>query len=316
MNTMSKWYVKDLSKLTKVSVQTLHHYDRIGLLKPSVRLPNGYRLYSEQDLLRLEQIIALKFFGFDLSRIKEMLSHSIDVAQHFQIQERCLAEKAQQLFDASNALKTILTDMNHNESIPWKTVLKLIEVYRMAQNIEHAWVKDIFTAEELKQYATFEAEWKRKSTPQDKIEFQQKWAEIVANLHHNLSNDPESKVGIDIGRKCMELMYQVYGKKYVHLRNKKFEKGFGEGRGLAEVQLTPETVVWLEKAVDAYWRDRVRAILDKVETGASNEKVLALWNETLDEMCGEDVDRREQVKHLVMKDEKTSARSRAWLKAL
>jgi DNA-binding transcriptional MerR regulator len=47
---MTKWYVKDLSKLTNVSVQTLHHYDRIGLLKPSLRLANGYRLYSEKDL--------------------------------------------------------------------------------------------------------------------------------------------------------------------------------------------------------------------------------------------------------------------------
>jgi DNA-binding transcriptional MerR regulator len=48
---MAKWYVKDLSKLTGLSVQTLHHYDRIGLLKPSVRLSNSYRLYSEADLL-------------------------------------------------------------------------------------------------------------------------------------------------------------------------------------------------------------------------------------------------------------------------
>ncbi|HAT9096872.1 TPA: MerR family DNA-binding transcriptional regulator, partial [Legionella pneumophila subsp. pneumophila] len=60
---MTQWFVKDLSQLTSVSVQTLHHYDRIGLLKPSLRLANGYRVYSEKDLLKLQQIIALKFFG-------------------------------------------------------------------------------------------------------------------------------------------------------------------------------------------------------------------------------------------------------------
>ncbi|HCK8789521.1 TPA: MerR family DNA-binding transcriptional regulator, partial [Legionella pneumophila] len=43
---MTQWFVKDLSQLTAVSVQTLHHYDRIGLLKPSLRLANGYRVYS------------------------------------------------------------------------------------------------------------------------------------------------------------------------------------------------------------------------------------------------------------------------------
>lgn len=68
---MKQWYVKELSQLTNVTMQTLHHYDRIDLLKPSVRLDNNYRLYSEKDLLKLQQIIALKFFGFELGQIKK-----------------------------------------------------------------------------------------------------------------------------------------------------------------------------------------------------------------------------------------------------
>ncbi len=63
---MTQWYAKELSNLTQVSVRTLHHYDQIGLLKPSLRQSNNYRLYSEKDLLKLQQIIALKFFGFEL----------------------------------------------------------------------------------------------------------------------------------------------------------------------------------------------------------------------------------------------------------
>ena len=59
---MTQWYVKDVSKITGVSVQALHHYDRIDLLKPSYRRANGYRLYSEKDLMTLQQIVALKFF--------------------------------------------------------------------------------------------------------------------------------------------------------------------------------------------------------------------------------------------------------------
>ena len=59
-----QWYIKEFSQLTKVSVRMLHHYDKVGLLKPSVRLLNGYRLYSEKDMLKLQQIIVLKSFGF------------------------------------------------------------------------------------------------------------------------------------------------------------------------------------------------------------------------------------------------------------
>jgi DNA-binding transcriptional MerR regulator len=76
---MTQWYVKELSQLTQVSVQTLHHYDRMGLLMPSVRLPNGYRLYSEKDLLKLQQILALKFFGFELAQIKTLLATEVNV---------------------------------------------------------------------------------------------------------------------------------------------------------------------------------------------------------------------------------------------
>ena len=99
---MAQWYVKDLSKITQVSVQTLHHYDRIGLLKPSVRLRNNYRLYSEKDLLRLQQIIALKFFGFELVQIKTVLAGGVDVLDHFSVQSQLLEEKAKSLFEVSS----------------------------------------------------------------------------------------------------------------------------------------------------------------------------------------------------------------------
>jgi hypothetical protein len=49
-----------------VTVRTLHHYDRLGLLKPSAYTGSGYRLYRESDLARLQQIVTLKFIGFSL----------------------------------------------------------------------------------------------------------------------------------------------------------------------------------------------------------------------------------------------------------
>ena len=69
---MAQWRIKEISDLTKISVRTLHHYDKIGLLKSSMRESNGYRWYSEGDLAKLQQIIALKFFGFSLGQIKTM----------------------------------------------------------------------------------------------------------------------------------------------------------------------------------------------------------------------------------------------------
>lgn len=149
---MTKWYVKDLSKLTGISVQALHYYDRINLLKPSIRLSNGYRVYSEKDLLHLQQITALKFFGFELSQIKKLLTDSSKAPEHFTVQNKLLEQKANALLHASNNLKNIIADATDNKSIPWKTIIQLIEVYDMTQKLEHSWVKEILSTEELKQF--------------------------------------------------------------------------------------------------------------------------------------------------------------------
>ena len=314
--TMAKWYVKSLSKLTGVSVQTLHHYDRIGLLRPSLRLSNGYRLYSEMDLLRLQQIIALKFFGFELSQIKELLTSNRGAKHHFAVQAKLLWQKANTLLEASNALNTIVTEFDDDKSIPWETIIKLIEVYRMTQQLEHSWVKEIFTPDELKQYSAFETEWKNNSTTEQKAEFEKNWTNLVAEISDNVEKDPKSAMGIAIGKRCMMLINEVYGKKYAHLRTKKFEKGFGEGKGLEEAGLTPQIVSWMDKAVDAYWRDRIYGILDKVGSGVSDETIFKLWNEVLDDMYGEENARKKEIYDIVLVDEKVSEEAKEWLRTL
>ncbi|MCC2666356.1 MAG: transcriptional regulator, MerR family, mercury resistance [Gammaproteobacteria bacterium] len=312
---MTQWYVKDLSKLTGVSVQTLHHYDRIELLKPSVRLANGYRVYSEKDLLKLQQIIALKFFGFELLQIKALLSGNAKALEHFSVQAQFLEKKANTLLDASKTLKGIVSNVKDDKSIPWETIIKLIEVYRMTQQLEHAWVKEIFTPEELKQYAAFEAELKSRSTPQEKAAFERNWAALVEEIRSNLKNDPQSDIGIQLGKKCMSLINELYGKKYAHLRTKIFEKGFVEGKGLEETGLTPEIVSWLEKATDAYWRQRICDVLALVGKISSSE-VLSLWNELLDDICGEDSDHKKAVLDIAMQDDKVSNDAKKWLQNL
>ena len=65
--------VGKLAKLAGVSVRTLRHYDSIGLLKPDSALPNGYRVYGQRSLLRLQQVLLYKELGLELSQIKEIL---------------------------------------------------------------------------------------------------------------------------------------------------------------------------------------------------------------------------------------------------
>ena len=67
------YQIKETAQISGVSVKTLHHYDKIGLLSP-LKAANGYRIYSEADLERLQIILFYKYLGFSLKEIAELLS--------------------------------------------------------------------------------------------------------------------------------------------------------------------------------------------------------------------------------------------------
>lgn len=71
--------VKQISALTGVSVRTLHHYDSIGLLKPTATTEAGYRLYDDDALHRLQQILLYRELGFPLKDIQALLDAPEDV---------------------------------------------------------------------------------------------------------------------------------------------------------------------------------------------------------------------------------------------
>jgi DNA-binding transcriptional MerR regulator len=62
-----------LATRTGMSVRTLHHYDEIGLLSPSMRTPSGHRLYDVSDIARLQQVQALRIMGLSLDEIRSLL---------------------------------------------------------------------------------------------------------------------------------------------------------------------------------------------------------------------------------------------------
>jgi MerR family transcriptional regulator, multidrug-efflux activator len=90
--------VKEVAELVGVSVRTLHYYDQIGLLKPASITPAGYRLYTDKDLERLQQILFFKEIGFPLQDIKQILdSPGFDRAQALRAHKQLLLEKKKRL---------------------------------------------------------------------------------------------------------------------------------------------------------------------------------------------------------------------------
>jgi MerR family transcriptional regulator, thiopeptide resistance regulator len=86
--------VGEVAALAGVTVRTLHHYDRIGLLSPSGRTAAGYRRYSPADLDRLHQVLVYRELGFPLEEVATLLDDpAADPAEHLRRQHRLLLDR-------------------------------------------------------------------------------------------------------------------------------------------------------------------------------------------------------------------------------
>ena len=309
---MAKWYVKELSKLTHVTVQTLHHYDRIDLLKPSLRLDNGYRVYSETDLLRLQQIIALKFFGFELAQIKELLTSEINMQEHFSAQSRLLEQKAQALLDASHRLKHITAESHLTKSIPWEKIIETIEVYRMTQEIENSWAGKVLSADELKQYVKFAKGLESRFTVDQKAQCTATWSDLVKEVNNNLQLDPASEKGKQIAKQVMEWVNNLYGDEFIELRMAIWQKAFKGGHGTCEHGLNAKAVEWLDQAMHAYYRHRILRVLDQAGRMADAE-VISAWRELMTDMYANCEEPKQAALDKALKDEGVSAHAKKLL---
>lgn len=97
------WTVGRVAELAGVSVRTLHHYDRIGLVRPSARTPAGYRAYRAGDMERLREVLAYRRLGFGLREVADLVDDpSADALAHLR-RLRGLLRERRDLADAMMA---------------------------------------------------------------------------------------------------------------------------------------------------------------------------------------------------------------------
>lgn len=92
-----------------VTVRTLHHYDEIGLVRPSSRTASGYRLYDEQDLTRLRHVVVYRRLGFALDDVARLLDgQPVDVAHHLRRQRAAILSRLDELAELVSAIDRAL----------------------------------------------------------------------------------------------------------------------------------------------------------------------------------------------------------------
>ena len=128
---MNYYKTGQFAKLANVSERTIRYYDKIGLLKPSFVMENGYRQYSDLDLLKLQKILSLKHLGFSIEEIFPMVMDNSNLKESFQLQIELIDNKISHLQSLKDALKRASTSPN----LSWNMILDLVQLSNEETNI-------------------------------------------------------------------------------------------------------------------------------------------------------------------------------------
>ncbi|MHA3837147.1 MerR family transcriptional regulator [Terrabacter sp. AAH1] len=116
---MTTWTVGQVADLFGVTVRTLHHYDEIGLLVPSERSRAGYRLYTDEDLVRLQQVVVYRRLELPLDEIATLLDGGEDAADHLRRQRATVMTRLDELRELVSAIDRALErEMNDRPATP------------------------------------------------------------------------------------------------------------------------------------------------------------------------------------------------------
>ena len=119
------------ARMANVTLRTIRYYDKQDILKPSFVSEAGARFYTDKDFARLQQVLLLKYLGFSLEDIKEMLIDEVD--DHFMmnslnIQLKLVQDKIEQMQLVEKAIRDTAEEIRREHAIDWNQMLNLIHL--------------------------------------------------------------------------------------------------------------------------------------------------------------------------------------------
>ena len=129
----------EFARKAHVSVRTIRFYDKQNILKPSDVSESGARFYSDEDFVRLQQILLLKYLGFSLEEIRTMTIDDSDyhiLLGSLQLQQKLVQDKIEQLQLVGRAIKDTSDALVKNHTIDWSQMLDIIHLTSMENSLQ------------------------------------------------------------------------------------------------------------------------------------------------------------------------------------
>ncbi|PEY38939.1 MerR family transcriptional regulator [Bacillus cereus] len=143
--------IQELTKETGVTVRTLRYYDQIDLLRPSGKTEGRHRLYSETDVIRLQQILFLKEMGFSLKEITNMLvTDGFSLKESLEKQLKFVQEEQEKFTRMERILQAVVYSTELEGELDWKIMFELIQLSKQSPRIREMFQTKKFSDEEQK----------------------------------------------------------------------------------------------------------------------------------------------------------------------
>jgi DNA-binding transcriptional MerR regulator len=242
--------IGEFSEKTGISIRTLHYYDEIGLLRPEKHPASGHRIYHHHDIMTLQRILSLKFLGYSLHQIAEMLNEpgfSVDFIETLQLHMEALEKKKNQIEKSINAIKRVIRLLKEEGEVESDVLFSLIHGWQ-TENRQNEWLE--------KHELTDVMEMLHKTSEDEKVALDRTFLQFsrkVKQLYGTPVEDP--KVQEMLETYLMDT-YNIFGKDMIkQLAEADVEElDIQELEEMASSPFTEEEQKWLNEAMEYYMK--------------------------------------------------------------
>jgi DNA-binding transcriptional MerR regulator len=233
-----------LSKNTGVTVRTLDYYDEIGLIKPSSKTEGGHRLYNEDNVMQLERVLALKYMGFSLDKIKEILkSSTLNWKESIEQQLEMVKREQERLQMLERALLSVSYSIDFEEQINWSIIYSIIQFYHQDPEEILQPYNNYLGKEEMQKIMECNA----KMSEEDIHE----WMGAIQAIkkHHDI--DPTSTLALELAQRWLNQAEKIFGNDE-ELLDDLWESLQDLQEGIAFYPMDKEVIGFLQRVSEAH----------------------------------------------------------------
>ena len=198
-----EYRIGEVAARTGVTIRTLRHYDRIGLLGPTGHSDGGHRRYVEGDLLRLQQALTLRYLGFRPRQVGETLDRpDFVLLASLDARRTVPRERIVTLERIEADLAEMVGSHRATGEWAWEHVLAAAASARSGLHERETRMETLYTPEQL---ARFE-EVERRVVPAERAAIEAAWPPLIAEVRTHLGLDPDSREARDLAARWDDLL--------------------------------------------------------------------------------------------------------------